>query len=352
MSRRSFLRGIAAVGLLTRSLAAADPVLPDPLRRMKETFERPLPSRFKAKSRLNWSAGVVTGQYEYHGSPQRCVIRSSLHSIGRLQGEPFTVHARRLVLYGGTWIDGGLGVDPELGDGHDALVIETFRSQHEDKASSSAEPTLRASRPATFEPRASLAGIGIAFGFRHQAAHPELWASDPAETTILRPEQEQIDGIETVVVELASPAQRRTLWLDPQKGMLPRQIEIGLRGPDVQPVGAAHRFAQSFWDDLPPGRRAFYHSFRIEEIAGEPWITGFRAEFESDDQDGKPCLLKGEYAIENVRMNAPPPTEEELATAAAVPEEARVEVLLPEQERGRFGLWKEGRVRQGGVGFF
>uniref|UniRef100_UPI00301D1CC5 hypothetical protein n=1 Tax=Vibrio cholerae TaxID=666 RepID=UPI00301D1CC5 len=78
----------ATIGLLPGTLFAAEPALPGPLQALRETLRRPLPTRFTAKSRLTWPGGVVSGQYEYRGSPERCVIRGSLISVGRLQGAP------------------------------------------------------------------------------------------------------------------------------------------------------------------------------------------------------------------------------------------------------------------------
>lgn len=358
MSRRSFLWGFAAIGLLSRSLLAADSPPSDPLRITREMLARPLPSRFTAKSKLSWPGGVVTDRYEYHGSPQRCIIRSSLLSVGRFQGAPHTVHVQRLVLYGGTWIDERLGVDPEIPSDHDGFVITTFRSQRENSPQSPPQTTAHASRSRIFEPRASLAGIGIAFGFQHQFVFPEFAAAHLEETTTLRPAREQIDGTETIVIQLASTTERRTLWLAPQHRMLPRQIEIEHIDSEVAPVGGAHRFAQDFWDDFPHGRRALYHQFRFEQIGGQPWITGFRAQFESDDQEGNACILKGEYDLKDLTVDAPPPTGEEPNATIAIPEKRVVEVELPDGQGRRSGIWNAGRVVQenaggfGGGGFF
>lgn len=353
MQRRLALWSLGSLCLSAVGRARGEAPLPsEPLRILADTFRRPLPGRFRVRSKLTWPAGMLIHVSSCHGDARRWSVETSSFSIRTNQDLPLTLHSRTTSLYGGNWLSRWEAAGAALGAGRDqdSLVISRLQHQYDTQERSPVHSSVRGGR-GPLQRVAHLGGGAIAFGSIPIPGRDPLPLYAPlpddeiaVESATEQSAMKQRGESETVVVQLRSPGIRRTLSLDPAYGMLPREIEIEF----LQPLATGTPTPPSevlFTAAIPFARRARYHSFRIEAAGGLPRITAFRGEFDVEGPAGKLLQFTGGYAIEELDADAPPPSEAELDAAVDIPEGAAVRVIFGKGAPVS-GLWREGRVEK------
>lgn len=336
--------------------AGAEPVLrPEPLRILENAFRRPLPGRFQVRSKLTWPTGTLVQVSRYHGDARRWSVQSSSFSIRTYQNRSLTMHSRTTAVYGGNWLSGWEGAAAkeapagaaEAERDQDGLVITRLQHQFDGQERTPAQCSVRGSR-GPLQAVSHLGAGAIAFGHLPPtgglSAVP-LWRTLPGEKIVEWPETETSGETETAVIQFQSDRTRRTLSLDPGQEMLPRQIEMEF----LRPTGSATPTPPAtvlFTGAVPTARRARYHAFRIELPGAVPRITSFRGEFDVQGSGKEIVPFTGEYTIEEIEADAPPPSDEELTAAIDLPEGESVRVTFGPTGMTS-GRWREGRFEKG-----